>query len=80
MKHLSWVECIACTKPIPKPRIQKWHWIKIYENEIVNFWICEQDLKEIFVQEAQIAFGKTLDQVVRLGAAPEVLYPIMGMA
>ncbi len=77
MRHLSWVECVACTKPIPKPRIRKWNWIRIYENDVVNFWICEQDLKETFVQEAQIAFGKALDQVVRLGAYPEVMYPTL---
>jgi hypothetical protein len=75
MKTLSWVETIACTKPLPKPRIRKWDWIKIYENDVVNFWICEQDLKDTFVEEAKIAFGKTLEQVVRLGSYPAVEYP-----
>ena len=77
MRELHWVECVACTKPISKPRIRKWAWLKIYENNYVNFWVCEQDLKEQFVQEAKIAFGKTLEQVVRLGSYPEVLYPTL---
>ena len=77
MKLVSWVECVACTKPIPGPRSHKRSWVKIYENSVVNFWLCEQDLKDTFVQEAQMAFGKALDQVVRLGAGPEILYPTM---
>jgi hypothetical protein len=72
---LHWVECVACTKPIPKPRISKWRWKKIYESDYVNFWICENDLHEQFVQEAMIAFGKTLEQVVQLGTHPKILFP-----
>ncbi len=78
MKTLHWTECLACTKPIPKPRINKWRWVRIFENDSVQFWICEQDLKDSFVQEAKIAFGKTLEQVVKLGSHSEILYPSYG--
>jgi hypothetical protein len=73
---LHWVECLVCTKPVAKPRIQKWRWSKIYDNGAVQFWVCENDLHEQLVQEARIAFGKALEQVVRMGSKPEVLYPI----
>ena len=74
MKQQNWVEYLVCTRPIPSPRIKKWNWTRIYESDAVHFWLCEQDLKETFVQEAQIAFGKALSQVVRLGDKPAVLY------
>jgi len=72
---LHWVECIVCTKPVPKPRIQKWRWSKIYDSGVIQFWVCENELHEQFVQEAKIAFGKSLEQIVRLGSKSEVLYP-----
>jgi|WetSurMetagenome_2_1015567.scaffolds.fasta_scaffold11116_1 hypothetical protein len=75
MEHIHWVECVACTKPLPKPRIRKWEWEKILDGGCFQLWICKQDLKEQFVAEAKIAFGKTLEQVIRLGSTPTVLYP-----
>ena len=72
---LHWVETLVCTRPLPRPRIMKWNWDKIYENGQIQFWVCTQDLKEQFVQEAKIAFGKSLVQVVRIGHTPEVLFP-----
>jgi hypothetical protein len=72
---LHWVECLVCTKPVPKPRIRKWEWERIYDAPHVQFWICKQDLREQLVQEAKIAFGKSLEQVIRIGLEPEILYP-----
>jgi hypothetical protein len=71
---LHWIQTIACTKPMPKPRLSKWRWSKIYEDNSVQFWVCENDLKEQFVQEAKMAFGKALDQVITLGRDAGVLY------
>jgi hypothetical protein len=71
---LHWINTIACTKPIPKSRTAKYQWSKIYEDNSVQFWVCEQDLKEQFLSEAKIAFGKTLEQVVTLGRDAGVLY------
>lgn len=77
-----WVETIVCTKPIPRPRINKWHWRKIYDSieaeapgVSVQFWISSCDLKESIVEFAKEAFGKALEQIVRLGSHPQVLYP-----
>jgi hypothetical protein len=77
MRVPSWVQTIACTKPIARVK-SRWPWEKIYDGDEhmhMQIWICRQDLKEDFVHEARQAFGKCLDQVVRLGAYPEVLYP-----
>jgi hypothetical protein len=74
MFKTTWVQTVACTRPVPKPRISKWQWSKIYEDRLVQFWVCEQDLKEQFVSEAKLAFGKALDQVVALGNGAGVLY------
>jgi hypothetical protein len=71
---LHWVETVVCTRPLPCPRIVKWDWKKIYDNGQIQFWVCTQDLKEQFVQEAKIAFGKSLTQIVRMGDAPEILF------
>jgi len=82
MTTLHWTQTVACTKPIPKPRVKNLPWVKIYdgvdEGVCVQFWICRRDLKENFVHEAQLAFGKTLDQCIQLGTSPQVLYPEAG--
>ena len=76
-----WIQTIACTKPIPRPRKSRWEWVKIYDamedgdGMSVQFWKCKQDLKESFVEEAKLAFGKALEQVIRLGGNPIILYP-----
>ncbi len=73
-----WVQTIACTKPVFRIK-SRWNWEKIWDGTDtglqVQIWVCRQDLKESFVPEAKLAFGKCLEQVVRLGAMPEVLYP-----
>jgi hypothetical protein len=57
----------------------KWGWEKIWDGTDnhchCQIWVCRQDLKDAFVIEAQKAFGKCLEQVVRLGAYPQILYP-----
>jgi hypothetical protein len=73
-ENLHWINTIACTKPVPGPRTVRWKWTKIYEDTSVQFWLCENDLKEQFVQEAKQAFGKELDQVVALGNGASILY------
>jgi hypothetical protein len=79
---IKWLETVVCTKPVPKPRINKWRWRKIYDsNEAgdtgtsVQFWISPIDLKESAVEYAKEAFGKALEQIIRLGSHPQVLYP-----
>ncbi len=83
MRQHSWVLTVVCTKPVPGPR-GRWSWTKLFDSEDssafgfrpnVQIWCCNQDLKESLVEEAQKAFGKALDQIVRLGSCPEVLYP-----
>jgi hypothetical protein len=75
---MKWVQTIVCTKPVTQIQ-SRWRWEKIWDgldNHMpVQIWVCQQDLKESFVSEAKEAFGKNLEQVVRLGSHLQVLYP-----
>ncbi len=79
MRTPNWVQTVACTQPVLAPKPTRWTWTKIFdgtkEGVHVQIWVCKQDLKENFVQEAKRAFGTALDQCVRLGNTPEVLFP-----
>jgi len=82
MQMLHWVETIVCTKPVPKPRNNRGRWRKIYDSfeagdtgTSVQFWVSSIDLKESAVEYAKETFGKALEQIVRLGSHPQVLYP-----
>lgn len=86
MRECAWVQTIVATKPVPRPK-GSWRWTKIFDSSdadsfgrrpLLQLWICDQDLKESMVAEAQKAFGKALEQIVRLGAYPEILYPVRG--
>lgn len=76
---LHWVQTIACvhSHSAPMKLSSRWHWEKIWEDSLVQFWVCSQDLKDSFVKEALNTFGKRLEQVVKLGSHPEVLYPVL---
>jgi hypothetical protein len=73
-----WIQTIACTKPVQHVK-SRWRWEKIWDgldsHVPAQIWVCQQDLKESFVKEAKEAFGKSLEQVVRLGSHLQVLYP-----
>jgi len=75
---MKWIQTIVCTKPVSQVP-SRWHWEKIWDgldNHMpVQIWICRDDLKESFVDLAKEAFGKNLEQVVRLGSHLQVLYP-----
>ena len=74
MRSPKWVQTIACTRPNAHPH-SKWDWVDIYADDYMILWTCKQDLKNHFVREAKRTFGKTLEQVIRLGNTPSILYP-----
>jgi hypothetical protein len=80
MYQPKYVQTIVCTK-ITHHVKSRWNWEKIWDgvnSDIpMQIWICRQDLKESFIDEAKQTFGKSLDQIVRLGAHPEILYPVV---
>lgn len=75
---MNWVQTVACTKPVTNVK-GRWNWERIWNgldnHTPVQIWVCRQDLKESFVEYAKEAFGKNLEQVVRLGSHLQVLYP-----
>jgi hypothetical protein len=71
---MHWIQTLVCSKPLPRPR-GRWDWDKILDDGSIQIWVCKQDLKESFVREAKLAFGKCLEQVIRLGNHTQILYP-----
>jgi len=80
MSQPKYVQTIVCTKTTHRIK-NRWNWEKIWDGfnsgVPMQIWICHNDLKESFIDEAKETFGKSLDQIVRLGAYPEILYPIV---
>lgn len=77
---LPFVQTIACVDNVKKITPPA-HWRKIWDSQEddgwgnVQFWISTRDLKEDFINEAKITFGKRhVLQVVRIGSHAQVLY------
>lgn len=75
---INFVQTIVATKPIEKIESSlKWKCIYDSKNDsgfgnkpCVQFWICEQDLKESFEDYAYETFGDAIQQIIRMGENP----------